>query len=324
MSVDTKPAPKLKKVPRSALTFAGSPLKFADGEGEADKGLSVEILARSGAPLQHWYWGQVIHDMTGFTPAKPKLALDYCHDDGQIIGYTDSFAATPEGLVCQGKLVSLGDDRAKEVYDKGKLGVPYEASIFFEPLSTEELMPGAKAEVNGQELIGPAVIFRKWSLRGLAVCPYGYDGKTETKFSAAGGEIEVSLTAVGEAPAEPPAPVEPKQFTAADLASYITRFGGVDGPKFLSEGLPLEQCFERALKAKDELLAAEAAKLTAAGKQIAELQQKLAAAGKQLGEEKPVTFADGEKPQGAGSPQGSGLTPGLQQFAAGLKFAGGK
>lgn len=80
------------------------------------------------------------------------------------------------------------EDRASEIIAKAKAGVPWQASIYFDPgtFVVEEVAEGKFASVNGQQLEGPLTIIRKWMLRGCAVCPYGMDPNTETKvqFSA--------------------------------------------------------------------------------------------------------------------------------------------
>ena len=128
-----------KQLPRAALRFR-SECKFAaaddaagENQGTAD-GTKVpfSMTARTGDPIDHWYWGRIVHDMAGMEVAKPTLPVDYCHDPGEILGYADKFDTESNDLVVSGDVVPMPDDeddRASEVIYKQKQGVPYEASI---------------------------------------------------------------------------------------------------------------------------------------------------------------------------------------------------
>jgi hypothetical protein len=189
-----------KKVPKSALKLRfDKPCEFANGEPatEADgtRKFPLKMRARGGQPLYHFWWGAVVHDMAGFKPDKSVIPVDWCHSD-DLMGALDKFTATNDGLDVEGFLASIEPkDRVDEVTKKSKAGIPYQASIFFDPLAIEDVAPGTSAEVNGYSIDGPATIIRQWSLRGVAVCPYGYDSQTNSQFSADDeGEIEVPLT----------------------------------------------------------------------------------------------------------------------------------
>jgi len=158
-------------------------LQLKEGS-EGDKSSPVSILARSGA-IEHGLWGKIEHDFSGMRH-KPRIVLDYCHNDDEIVGYANRFDAvegeTP-GLTIAGALTPYkGRDRASEIVHKARLGVPYEASIDFRgPISLEKVPAGEKAQVNGHSFEGPGIIVRKWMLRAVAVCPHGADGNTGTK-----------------------------------------------------------------------------------------------------------------------------------------------
>lgn len=172
-----------RSIPGAALRFFGESELGENGEGA--KSAPLKMLARSSKPIHHWFWGNVAHDMSGMRLHKSRIAVDYCHDSKDIIGYVNKFAVDAEkGLELSGALTPYKDnDRATEIIHKSRLGVPYEASIFFEPEEIEELEDGDVADVNGYELSGPGVIFRTWGLRGVAVCPHGADKNTISQFS---------------------------------------------------------------------------------------------------------------------------------------------
>jgi hypothetical protein len=163
--------------------------------GEGAKTVPIKVKARGAQAVDHWYWGRFVHDMAGMSLSKPRLAIDYCHREDEVMGYANKFD-TEGGLVASGALTPFQEkDRASEVIFKSQQGVPYEASIFFDPaeLVLEEVPQGMAVSVNGLTFDGPGVVARKWTLRGLAVCPYGQDKNTAVEFSAGQHPKEVAV-----------------------------------------------------------------------------------------------------------------------------------
>lgn len=198
---------KTKKIPARALRFDASvevgEKPDAMAEGETKSTVPVTLKARSGGIVNHWWFGRAVHDFAGMKPAAEKLPLDYCHFCDEVIGFSDKQDASSGDLMMSGHLVPFtAEDRASEVIHKAKLGVPYQASIYFDPeaLVIEEVSAGMKASANGQEFDGPVTIFRQWQLRGAAVCPYGMDANTSVQFSATPNSLigEVEIKCVGE------------------------------------------------------------------------------------------------------------------------------
>ncbi len=188
-----------KQVPKKAMQF-DAPLQFAEVEKKDGDDLSlfpISMLGRSAQPIYHWYWGKVVHDMAGFSTNHPTVAIDYRHDDDEPLGYLDQFRADNSGLHVNGNLISLDwsdpKDRVVKLKRLSGGGVPFQASIFFDTWKLEEVLPGASAEVNGYSIDGPAIIIRQWSLRGMAVCLYGADGRTHSKFSDSDSDVEVPV-----------------------------------------------------------------------------------------------------------------------------------
>lgn len=173
-----------RPVPLSALRFTIGDFELGDN-GEDAKTAPFRMVARSGNPIDHWYWGRIVHDLSG-VQHKGRIPIDYAHDDKEIIGYGNKFDVDGDGLHVSGALVPYKDnDRASEVVHKFKAGVPYEASINFggDGIQVENVPDGESVEVNGFEFAGPGVVVRQWPLRGVAVCPYGADGNTSSEFS---------------------------------------------------------------------------------------------------------------------------------------------
>jgi hypothetical protein len=164
------------------------------------------MVARSGQPIEHWYWGRVVHDMSGFKRHKETLAVDYCHDEE--CGFLDRFEVDADhNLVVSGALVATDDtnDRARRIAVLARGGVPYEASIDFsgDGIVVEEVAAGASVDVNGYKFAGPGAVIRQWPLRGVAVCPYGADMHTSSALLSAETEGHVRGRFTGQVATEP-------------------------------------------------------------------------------------------------------------------------
>src|SRR6187431_1311517 len=201
-------AEQTKQIPIAALKFAAD-LEMGDN-GEGAKTVPIKVKARGAQAVDHWFFGRMVHDLAGMSLSKPRLAIDYCHREDEVMGFANKFDIEG-GLVASGALTPFQEkDRASEVIFKSQQGVPYEASIFFDPaeLVLEEVPQGMSVPVNGLQFQGPGVVARKWTLRGLAVCPYGQDKNTAVEFSAGQHPTEVSVryTQTEQPPPEEAAP----------------------------------------------------------------------------------------------------------------------
>jgi hypothetical protein len=175
------------------------PFELGDN-GEGAKSAPIRMKARTAQPVQHWFWGRVVHDMAGMRLHKDRLPIDYVHDPTEVIGYLNHFRADTDGLEVSGALVPYKDsDRASEIIHKARAGVPYEASIYFggDGIKVEEVAQGQAAQVNGFQFAGPGIVIREWPLRGVAVCPYGADMNTRSEL-AQGESIHVTFTQSGK------------------------------------------------------------------------------------------------------------------------------
>lgn len=178
-------------IPASACTFVIGEFTLGDN-GEGAKSAPVKLVARTGKPIEHWYWGRVVHDMAGMRVHKPRLPIDYVHDSKEVIGYLNKFETESGDLVTSGALVPFKDtDRATEIVHKWRAGVPYEASINFggDGIKVEEIPEGYVSQVNGFSFEGPGIVIREWPLRGVAICPYGADMNTSTNVFANNGKV---------------------------------------------------------------------------------------------------------------------------------------
>ena len=180
-------------IPANACTFAAE-LEIGDN-GEDAKTAPIRMLARSSKPIEHYYWGNVVHDISGFNlNGKNRLPIDFDHDTGQAIGFANRFEQTPEGLVMSGTIVSHGGDRAEKIMKDMRAGIPYEASINFggDGIRVEDVPAGTTAQVNGYEFTDGCIV-RNWPLRGVAVCLYGADMNTASNVFSEGTKFSAQL-----------------------------------------------------------------------------------------------------------------------------------
>jgi len=239
----------VREVPAAALRFGLGICEFGDN-GEDAKSAPIRMVARSGKPLHHWYWGKVAHDLSGMHLHKSRLPVDYCHEWNEVLGYLNRFEREPgedgvPNLVCYGALTPFGEaDRASEVIHKARSGVPYEASISFggEGIVIEEVGEGATVQVNGYDFEGPGVVIRQWPLRGVAVCPYGADQNTASELSEKDRTVQITVLSQERAMSdEQPVEAEGNEAVEADAASNDTPVEGADTPPVEADHTPDEQ-----------------------------------------------------------------------------------
>ncbi len=260
---------RFKSIPATACMLAGGMVEIGDN-GENAKTAPVKLTARSGQPIEHPYWGFVVHDMDGIKIGKKRLPIDYAHNDSEVLGYLSHFETETGDLVTSGALTPFrDDDRASEVLFKMRAGVPYEASIYFggDGLKIQEVMEGETAPVNGYMFNGPGVIIREWPLRGVAICPYGADSNTESMAMSTSKQFTASQW------------TQPKgeQMTAEEQAAADK--AKADEQKAIDDAAVEAAKLEAATKAEAEAKAVEAAAVEAAAlAAAAEAEKQLAKA----------------------------------------------
>jgi hypothetical protein len=244
---------KFQSIPARACLFAGGEIEVRSN-GEGTKTAAVRLKARSGGPIYHWYWGRVVHDLAGMRLNKPRLPIDYAHNDSEVLGYLNHFDTKSGDLLASGALTPFKEgDRASEVIFKMNEGVPYEASIFFggDGIKLQEIAEGEITQVNGRQFEGPGVVIREWPLRGVAICPYGADANTESAaMSSAAGK---AFTATAWTPEEKrmseeenaPAPVEQEAETQEAVESASVEGEVVEAVEAV-EAAPVETAPEEA------------------------------------------------------------------------------
>lgn len=186
------------QAPANAFIFTADACKFADPTGDKSglRRMEVEVIARTGNPVYHWYFDWIVHDFAGMKH-KPKVAFDYRHDPDQPIGFADKIVAGDD-LKLYGVLLSRSpDDAAAGIMDLGPAGIPYEASIHFDPRSLvlEQLPAGSQTTVNNRLVTGPLTIARQWELLRVAFCLTGVDGGTAATFEHGKKEFPIEWKA---------------------------------------------------------------------------------------------------------------------------------
>jgi hypothetical protein len=207
-------------IPAAACTLIVGEFELGDN-GEGAKTAPVRLVARSGKPIEHWFWGRIVHDLAGMRVHKPRLPIDYVHDSKEIVGYLNRFDTESGDLITSGALVPFKDsDRATEILHKFRAGVPYEASINFggDGIKVEDVPEGYIAQVNGFAFEGPGVIVREWPLRGVAICPYGADMHTES--TALSGAKQYAAT-VFRSPKTATKETEMSEQVAVEVAAQV-------------------------------------------------------------------------------------------------------
>lgn len=336
-----------KQVPTKALRFGVDVQVGSNGENA--KTAPITITARSGEPIEHWFWGRIVHDLAGMRLSKPKIPLDYCHDEESVIGYANHFDVSTGDLVAGGALVPYSvdpEDKASEVIYKSQAGIPYEGSIFFDnPMSIENVPDGMSVQVNGRTFVGPLAVVRQWTLRGIAVCPYGADANTEAEVEMSAGrtvavnvfhtETKQMSTQTVEAPAVEAAAIEdtkPVEVAATEAEAPAVEVvaevseaapevpAQSEGQKFLSAFGPKGgvwfaegKTFSEAQSLFNSEVVAERDALAA---KCSDLEKKLSAS---RGEASPVSFQTEEvKPSAEQTKLATNLGPNLGKFAAGI------
>ncbi len=188
-----------RKVPVAALKLKGTvPIKFvaAKKEGEKDR---FQIQANSGRIMPHWYWGNMAVDLEGLTIGRDDMPVFLEHAPADKVGWTDGFKIDPKlGLIAVGYFSSITES-SKEVRDLAADGYPWQASVYVPPTDIEYVEKGETVNVNGYELKGPGVVFRKSNLREVSVCALGADECTSSSMlSGSTEELEIEINVLSE------------------------------------------------------------------------------------------------------------------------------
>lgn len=191
-----------KKVPASAFRFLldeDAVVRLADDAEDPKKPARFAIVANSGKPIAHPWWGMLGIQLDGIK-AKKRVPILMDHNVTQRLGYSDERELTNRGLELQG--VFLNNALAASVLAESKDGFPFEASVHLRATKLERVEEGQEVDVNGHKMKGPGYVFRKSELREVSFCALGADSNTSAAaLSGSEPEFAVELT---EPPTEEP------------------------------------------------------------------------------------------------------------------------
>jgi len=176
------------KVPVKALSFhdnASTACVESFGEGE-EKKEKLKMTIYSGKPITgHWYWGDLVIDGKGIQFTKNRYPILESHDVDKKVAFSDGIVVDGKGKVSVDpeKTVFVDTPESQEFRRLSSDGFPYESSISARPTRIEKLEEGAKTEVNGFTMTGPASIWRECVFREGSVCVFGADKNTNAKVS---------------------------------------------------------------------------------------------------------------------------------------------
>ena len=174
------------KIPRAAclLQEVDAPIVLAQVDADGKKGNRFEMVALTGKPLRHWWYGTLAIELSGIK-FKKKMPVLKDHDPDQRVGYTTSLRVDDSrGLVAEGQLLQTSE-AAKAILADSQEGFPWQASTYLEPKTIVRLGDGEEGECNGRKVRGPGVIFRQCTLREVTFTALGVDDDTSATSLAA-------------------------------------------------------------------------------------------------------------------------------------------
>lgn len=163
---------KFKTVKKKDLVFADhSELSLSEDR-------TFTGIAYSGKVIKnHPFWGDLAFDVSTMS-SKPRIPILFNHDMEKIVGsgtleFSDSVRVSGT--------ISSTTKYGQEAYALIKEeGFPMQESVYIEPESIFNLPKGEKLTVNGQQLVGPATIFRGGKIKEVSLTPLGADSETST------------------------------------------------------------------------------------------------------------------------------------------------
>lgn len=159
---------------RSILTLA-APLELKKDDGKDGKRPFL-ITAYTGQPLDR-FWGTWIIDLKGMK-AKNKIPALREHERNRVVGHTNKSWHDKDNFYLAGNMSNKTKD-AIEVVDLADEGFPWQASMRIRPIKVEFLEnEKVSAKVNGQEIKGPADIWRESLVGEISFVALGVDDET--------------------------------------------------------------------------------------------------------------------------------------------------
>jgi hypothetical protein len=191
--------------------------------GKGGEPRSFSMVALTGKPLAHWWFGTLGIDLSGVR-MKQRLPVLKDHDTEQRLGYTTSMRVDAgRGLIAEGKLMAKSEAAQAVLADHAE-GFPWQASTYLQANRIQRLGLNEEAELNGRLVKGPATIFRESTLREVTFTALGVDDDTTaTPLAGNGADDDVvallsvtpMTTKTNEAPAATVAAAAPAVLAAS-------------------------------------------------------------------------------------------------------------
>lgn len=223
-----------------------------NGSSTNDAGATtrVRLTVLAADALERWGLGRFAFEFATTRPLRERLALDYDHDDGAIVGYAEGFESSDDGIFCDATILGGPDApaRARELAFCLKNGVPFEVSplVDFSTATMESVPDGATVRLNGREIAGPLDVARGATIRGVAICPHGTDPKTAALVELSARLNDWKKKEKEKEMADEKNPVdgeqtEEKKSVNAELETMIEEFGRERGLDYYLAGKSLEE-----------------------------------------------------------------------------------
>ena len=191
-----------KKIPYGALRLVevGKDCHALAEEVDGKKKLKMTVYS-GGVIKGHWWWGDLLVDLTGMQFTKKKYPVLENHRQDLKIGFTGKPIVDGSIVLDPEKTEFVSTEESKKFQETSAEGFPYQASMYAIPTSVERIRDGEKAEANGLTIKGPATIWRKSIFQEASVCVFGWDKQTEAsvfskekmtelEFEETGGDAE--------------------------------------------------------------------------------------------------------------------------------------
>lgn len=201
LDIEAQLRPSTPDGPLDSLELPVQLYRLADDDAEVEvsertaegKPRKFTVKAHTGKIMAHPWLGKLAVDLAGMTiPEKPIPAL-LDHDPRLRVGRAEKNRIDPKvGLVSE--IVFLKNKTAQEVLDDTDDGFPWQASVFVPATRIQRLDVDEEAEVNGQTMTGPGLIFRETTLREVSLTALGVDDDTSIEEMSAGGTITARLS----------------------------------------------------------------------------------------------------------------------------------
>ncbi len=183
---------KKMRIPKGALTLqtGGSGEVNLSADGNAIPKLNMVIY--SGGALEHWYWDNLILDLSGARFPKKKYPILQDHITSLKIGYHKGKPICDDNLRFDpDRVVFVSTEESEKFRKVSAEGFPFEASARVRPRNIERVAEGSVAKANGITLKGPGTIFRSWDFIEGSVCTFGVDRQTESSVFSDKEEVEI-------------------------------------------------------------------------------------------------------------------------------------